>query len=99
LISTIDSSSDIVFGVSDEVVRQLALRLEKLESRDKSDTDVVKSVTSLEQKLEALTTRIAQMEGAIALLGSRQQTSPLVASFHLPPTTGKTSTLQSGKSG
>ena len=90
LISTIDSSSDIDFGASDEAIKQLTLRLEKLESRDQSDSEallrsadrdvdsksILKSVTSLEQKLEAIQTRIAQMEGAIALLGQRQQTGP-----------------------
>ena len=90
LISSIDSSSDIDFGASDEAIKQLTLRLERLESLDKSDSDIdsssiLKSVTSLEQKLEALTTRIAQMEGAIAkrccqrqiaLLGQRPQTGP-----------------------
>ena len=79
LISTIDSSSDIDFGASDEAIKQLALRLEKLESHNSSDSNVdsvLKSVASLEQKLEAIQTRIAQMEGAIALLGQRQQTSP-----------------------
>ena len=79
LISTIDSSSDIDFGASDEAIKQLALRLERLESRQGSDSDIdsssiLKSVTSLEQKLEAIQTRIAQMEGAITLLGQRQQT-------------------------
>ncbi len=81
LISTIDSSSDIDFGASDEAIKQLILRLEKLESRQGSDSNIdsnsiLKSVTSLEQKLEAIQTRIAQMEGAIALLGQRQQTGP-----------------------
>ncbi len=90
LISTIDSSSDIDFGASDEAIKQLALRLERLESRDQSDRDVdnssiLKSVTSLEQKLEALTTRIAQMEGALALLGQRQQTSPRRQAFNYHP--------------
>ncbi|MBR8839714.1 MAG: hypothetical protein DSM106950_38375 [Stigonema ocellatum SAG 48.90 = DSM 106950] len=79
LISDIDSSSDIDCGTNNEAIKQLALRLEKLESHDKSDTDVdsvLKSVTSLEQKLEAIQTRIAQMEGAISILGQRQQTGP-----------------------
>ena len=85
LVSEIDSNSDIDFGASDEALHQLALRLEKLESRDSSDSDVVKSVTSLEQKLEAIQTRIAQMEGAIALLGQRQQTSPKRQAFTYHP--------------
>ena len=46
---------------------------------------ILKSVTSLEEKLEALTTRIAQMEGAIALLGQRQQTSPRRQAFNYHP--------------
>ncbi|MBR8840190.1 MAG: hypothetical protein DSM106950_40920 [Stigonema ocellatum SAG 48.90 = DSM 106950] len=91
LISEIDSSSDIDFGTNNEVIKQLALRLSKLESRDQSDSDVdsiLKSVTSLEQKLEAIQTRIAQMEGAIALLGQRQQPGPTrrqAFTYHPPP--------------
>ncbi|WP_243902596.1 hypothetical protein [Aetokthonos hydrillicola] len=79
LISAIDSNSDIDFGASGEAIKQLALRLEKLESRDKNDSDVdslLKSVTSLEQKVEALTTRLVQMEGAISILGQRQVSTP-----------------------
>ena len=89
LISTIDSS-DIDFGESDEAIKQLTLRLEKLESRQGSDSDIdsssiLKSVTSLEQKLEAQETRIAQMEGAISILGQRQQTSPRRQAFNYHP--------------
>ena len=81
LISGIDSNSELNFGASSEAIKQLALRLEKLESCQGSDRDIdsssiLKSVISLEQKLEAIQTRIAQMEGAIALLGQRQQTGP-----------------------
>ncbi len=81
MISGIDSNSELDFGASSEAIKQLALRLEKLESCQGSDSDIdsssiLKSVISLEQKLEAIQTRSAQMEGAIALLGQRQQTGP-----------------------
>ncbi|MBD2778644.1 hypothetical protein [Iningainema tapete] len=70
LISNIDSNTDSDIGAS-ETVKQLQLRLEKLESRFDSDIDsksILKSVTNLEEKLEALTTRLAQLEGAMMVL-------------------------------
>jgi hypothetical protein len=79
LISAIDSNTDIDFGTNNEAIKQLASRLEKLESRDKNDSDVdslLKSVTSLEQKLEGIATRLGQMEGAISVLGQRQVSTP-----------------------
>ncbi|MBO3463273.1 hypothetical protein G7B40_037780 [Aetokthonos hydrillicola Thurmond2011] len=79
LISAIDSSNDIDFGTNNEAIKQLALRLERLESRDKNDSDVesvLKSVTNLEQKLEGIATRLGQMEGAISILGQRQVSTP-----------------------
>jgi len=71
LLSEIDGNTDIDTGASGEVVRQLQLDIEKLESRFDSDVDsksILKSVTSLEEKLEAVTTKLAQLEGAIAVL-------------------------------
>ncbi len=78
LISNIDINADIDSSVS---IKQLSLRLSKLESRNSSDSDVdsnliSSSVTSLSQKLEALTTRIAQIESAIRVLEQRQLSTP-----------------------
>lgn len=79
LISNIDGNidSDIVISTesSSEVVRQLALRLEKLESRLDSDSAVETSVASLEKKLETLAMRLVQLEGTVARLGQQQQTA------------------------
>ncbi|WP_339384935.1 hypothetical protein [Iningainema tapete] len=73
LISNIDSNTDINVGASGETIKQLELRVELLESRQGSDSDIdsksiLKSVTNLEEKLEAMTTRLAQLEGAIMVL-------------------------------
>ncbi|MDF5725085.1 MAG: hypothetical protein PUP91_32465 [Rhizonema sp. PD37] len=81
LISNIDSNNDIDNGISNETIKQLSLRLEKLESRNSNDSDVdsnsiSSSVTSLSQKLEALQTRIAQVENAIRVLEQRQLSTP-----------------------
>jgi hypothetical protein len=78
LISAIDSNTGIDAGASSETIKQLALRLEKLESRLDSDSNVdsMKSVASLSEKLEAIQTRLVQLEGAISILGQRQQTAP-----------------------
>ena len=81
LLSKIDSNNDIDIETSSETIKQLQLRLSKLESRNSSDSDVdsnliSSSVTSLSQKLEALTTRIAQVENAIRVLEQRQLSTP-----------------------
>jgi chromosome segregation ATPase len=56
---------------------QLETQLNYLESRiDRRGENGVKDIEPLEEKLEALTMRIAQLEGAISILGQRQQTTP-----------------------
>ncbi|MDF5717427.1 MAG: hypothetical protein PUP93_27075 [Rhizonema sp. NSF051] len=72
LLSNIDSNNDINVEIHSETIKQIQLRLLKLESRNSSDNDVDSNsislqMTSLSQKLEAIQTRIAQIEGAIAL--------------------------------
>ncbi|MUG93287.1 hypothetical protein F7734_12945 [Scytonema sp. UIC 10036] len=73
LIANLDSNSDIDFGTDSEV-KQLALRVEELESRladSNRDTDnqssakLEKSLGSLEQKLEAVTLKLAILESAV----------------------------------
>ncbi|GAX45257.1 hypothetical protein NIES4075_62780 [Tolypothrix sp. NIES-4075] len=41
-----------------------------------TDTRQLERLGNLEQKLEAIATRLSQIEGALAVLGQRQQTSP-----------------------
>ncbi|WP_243147324.1 hypothetical protein [Scytonema sp. UIC 10036] len=74
LIANLDSNSDIDFEGNSEAVKQLALRVEKLESRladSNRDTDnqstakLEKSLGSLEQKLEAVTLKLAILESAV----------------------------------
>jgi TolA-binding protein len=56
---------------------QLETQLNYLESRiDRRGENGVKDMGPLEEKLEAIFTRIAQLEGAISILGQRQQTAP-----------------------
>lgn len=56
---------------------QLETQLNYLESRiDRRGENGVKDIEPLEEKLEAIVTRIAQLEGAISILGQRQQTAP-----------------------
>src|SRR5579883_1181504 len=55
----------------------LETQLNYLESRlDRRQENGVKDIEPLEEQLEALTTRIAQLEGAISILGQRQQAAP-----------------------
>ncbi|WP_050046036.1 hypothetical protein [Tolypothrix bouteillei] len=74
LIANIDSNSDIDYEGNSEAVRQLAERVEELESRladSDSDTDsksiakLEKSLSSLEQKLEAVTLKLTILESAV----------------------------------
>ncbi len=52
-------------------------QLNYLESRiDSRLENGVKDIEPLEQKLEAIQMRVAKLEGALAILGSRQQTAP-----------------------
>ena len=48
----------------------------RLDSRGESGVDFIPRLSNLEEKLEAIQTRIAQMEGAISMLAQRQQISP-----------------------
>ncbi|GAB1544599.1 hypothetical protein NUACC21_72750 [Scytonema sp. NUACC21] len=74
LISDIDSKIDIDFGADSEAVRQLVERVEELESRladseratdNKLIAKLEKSLGSLEQKLEAVTLKLAILESAV----------------------------------
>jgi len=70
---------------------QLETQLNYLESRidmrvePSVDDSSKQRLEALEQKLEAMALRLAQTEGALALLGSRQQTSPRRQAFTYHP--------------
>jgi len=72
-------------------LHQLSTQLNYLESRiDRRVENGVEDgskqrLEALEQKLEAFSLRLAQTEGAIALLGQRQQTSPRRQAFNYHP--------------
>ena len=72
-------------------LHQLETQLNYLESRiDKRvengvDDSSKQRLEALEQKLEAMALRLAQTEGALALLGQRQQTSPRRQAFNYHP--------------
>ena len=77
LISVIDSNSDIDIAASSKLVKQLEMRLEKLESHLAAGSD-------LETKLEAVTRRLALLEGAITSGRYSSTTKPQKQSFSYP---------------
>lgn len=75
LISIIDSNSDIDIAASSKLVKQLEMRLLKLESDQAASSDLV-------SKLEAVTRRLELLEGAISFLRNATRTiSSANASF------------------
>lgn len=79
LIAEIDSNSDVDKGDSQEAVKQLASRLEKLESSRLEDSD---AISKLEQRLDASAQKVAQLESAYNQIviyfnstGSKKQSS------------------------
>jgi hypothetical protein len=75
LISAIDSDFDSDIGSDSETVKQLVLRLEKLESRQCDGDAPSKSVEHLEQRLEAMATKLAQLEAVLVQMQRYRNTS------------------------
>jgi len=71
-----ENSTDSVESRLHQLETQFNYLESRLDRRGESGVDFIPRLSLLEEKLEAIQTRIAQMEGAIAILGQRQLSTP-----------------------